>query len=141
MNKFAAFAAAGVLSVSALIAGQASAENENSAFAQMVQENTYGHSSSASSSGTVGYGYNAGFIARAAHQSSVNVRYVSELSDAVRQTYLDRAAADPAAVKALQSQISSQGDVLRGLQERNISLGNVIGSISAADGSVTYIVR
>ncbi len=45
MNKFVAFAAAGVLSVSALIAGQAAAqENENSAFAQMVRANTYGTS-------------------------------------------------------------------------------------------------
>jgi len=141
MNKFAAFAAAGVLSVSALISGQAFAENENSAFAQMVRANTYGEQAQSSQSGTVGYGYSKGFLAKASHESDVSIRYVSELSRTERQSALDRASADPAAVQALQAGISKDPSVLRGLQERNISLNNVIGAQRAADGSTTYIVR
>jgi hypothetical protein len=141
MNKFAAFAAAGVLSVSALISGQAFAENENSAFAQMTRANTYGTMAPASENSAVGYGYNPGFLAKASHESAINVRYVSELSKPDRQAALDRASADPAAVQALQAGISKNTSVLRGLQERNISLSNVIGSRTALDGSVTYIVR
>jgi len=141
MNKFAAFAAAGVLSVSALISGQAFAENENSAFAQMTRANTYGTTAPASENSAVGYGYNPGFLAKASHESAINFRYVSELSKPDRQAALDRASADPAAVQALQAGISKDTSVLRGLQERNISLSNVIGSRSALDGSVTYIVR
>ncbi len=141
MNKFAAFAAAGVLSVSALISGQAFAENENSAFAQMTRANTYGTTAPASENSAVGYGYNPGFLAKASHESAINVRYVSELSKPDRQAALDRASADPAAVQALQAGISKDTSVLRGLQERNISLSNVIGSRTALDGSVTYIVR
>lgn len=141
MNKFAAFAAAGVLSVSALISGQAFAENENSAFAQMTRANTYGATAPASENGTVGYGYNPGFVARASRESSVSVRYVSELPRSQRQAALDRASADPAAVQSLQAEISRNASVLRGLQERNISLHNVIGATNALDGSTTYIVR
>ena len=141
MNKFAAFAAAGVLSVSALISGQAFADNENSAFAQMTRANAYGTTAPASETGTVGYGYNPGFLAKASHESAVNVRYVSELSRTERQAALDRASADPAAVQALQAGISKDASVLRGLQERNISLSNVIGTSNALDGSTTYIVR
>ena len=142
MNKFAAFAAVGALAVSALIAGQAAAEdNENSAFAQMVAANTYGASASASQSGTVGYGYHAGFIAKAAHQSNVSVRNVGELPQAEKASFLDRAKADAGAVQALRAEIAQNGDVVRGLQERNVKLDNVIGSIKAADGSTTYIVR
>ena len=141
MNKFAAFAAAGVLSVSALISGQAFADNENSAFAQMTRANAYGTTAPASETGTVGYGYNPGFLAKASHESAVNVRYVSELSRTERQAALDRASADPAAVQALQAGISKDPSVLRGLQERNISLNNVIGTSNALDGSTTYIVR
>ena len=141
MNKFAAFAAAGVLSVSALISGQAFADNENSAFAQMTRANAYGTTAPASETGTVGYGYNPGFLANASHESAVNVRYVSELSRTERQAALDRASADPAAVQALQAGISKDPSVLRGLQERNISLNNVIGTSNALDGSTTYIVR
>lgn len=141
MNKFAAFAAAGVLSVSALVSGQAFADNENSAFAQMTRANAYGTSAPASEAGTVGYGYNPGFLAKASHESAVNVRYVNELSRSERQSALDRASADPAAVQALQSGISKNASVLRGLQERNINLSNVIGTINALDGSTTYIIR
>lgn len=141
MNKFAAFAAAGVLSVSALISGQAFADNENSAFAQMTNANTYGTTAPASTAGAVGYGYNPGFLAKASHESAVSVRYVNELSRTERQAALDRAAADPAAVQALQAGISKDTSVLRGLHERNISLSNVIGASTALDGSVTYIIR
>ncbi|MCD2174614.1 hypothetical protein [Rhizobium sp. C4] len=142
MNKFAAFAAAGVLTVSALVSGQAFAqENGNSAFEQMVHANMYGTTAAASDGRAVGYGYNPGFLAKASHESNVSVRYVSELSRSERQSYDDRASADPAAVQALQAAISKNPSVLRGLQERNISLHNVIGSISALDGSTTYIIR
>lgn len=142
MNKLVALAAASVLSVSALIAGQASAqENENSAFAEMVRANTYGTSAPASETGSVGYGYNPGFLAKASHESDVSVRYVNELSRSERQSALDRASADPAAVEALQASIGKNATVLRGLQERNVNLHNVIGSNTALDGSTTYIVR
>ena len=143
MNKFVAFAAAGVLSVSALIAGQAAADdNENSAFAQMVRENTYQTSSpAASNNSAVGYGYNAGFLAKASHSSNVSIRYVSELSKADKASFLDRAKADPSAVKALQAEVAQNADVLRGLQDSNVNLKNVIGSVRAIDGSTTYIVR
>jgi hypothetical protein len=141
MNKFAAFAAAGVLSVSALVSGQAFADNENSAFAQMTRANAYGTSAPASETGAVGYGYSKGFLAKASHESDVNVRYVSELPRTERQSALDRASADPSAVQALQAGISKNPSVLRGLQERNINVNNVIGTSSALDGSTTYIVR
>lgn len=141
MNKFAAFVAAGVLSVSALVSGQAFADSEDSAFPQMTHANAYGTTAPASEAGTVGYGYNPGFLAKASHESAVNVRYVNELSRSERQAALDRASADPAAVQALRAGISKNPSVLHGLQERNISLNNVIGSSSALDGSTTYIVR
>ena len=139
MNKFVAFAAAGVLSVSALIAGQAAAqENENSAFAQMVSQNS---GSAPAEAGKVGYGYNAGFLAKASHASNVSVRYTSELTQAEKASFQDRAKADPSAVKALQAEIAQNADVVRGLQDRNVNVGNVIGAQRAADGSTTYIVR
>ena len=139
MNKFVAFAAAGVLSVSALIAGQAAAqENENSAFAQMVN----GGSAPAAATGSVGYGYNAGFLSKASsHSSNVSIRYVSELSQAEKASFQDRAKADPSAVKALQAEVAQNADVVRGLQDSNVSLTNVIGAVHAADGSTVYIVR
>lgn len=141
MKKFAAFAAAGVLSVSALVAGQAFAGNENSAFAQAVRANTYTLTGSAPAADTVGYGYQPGFIAKASHQSAISVRYLNELTKADKARVADRAKADPAAVKALQAQISQNADVVRGLNERNINLSNVIAVSQAADGSSTYIVR
>ncbi len=143
MNKFVAFAAAGVLSVSALIAGQAAAqENENSAFAQMTRANAYGNSAPAASDNTaVGYGYNPGFLAKASHSSNVSIRYVSELSQAEKASFQDRAKADPSAVKALQAEIAQNADVVRGLQDSDVSVKNVIGAQRAADGSTTYIVR
>jgi len=138
MNKFVAFAAAGVLSVSALIAGQASAqENENSAFAQMVN----GGSAPSSAAGKVGYGYHQGFLTKASGSSAVSIRYTSELSQAEKASFQDRAKADPSAVKALQAEIAQNGDVVRGLQDRNVNVKNVIGAQRAADGSTTYIVR
>ena len=138
MNKFVAFAAAGVLSVSALIAGQASAlENRDTAFPQITQSG----SAPSSAAGKVGYGYNAGFLAKASYSSTVNVRYTSELSRAEKATFLDRAKADPSAVQALQAEIAQNADVVRGLQDRNVSVQNVIGAQRAADGSTTYIVR
>lgn len=140
MNKFVAFAAAGVLSVSALVSGQAFAqENENSAFAQMVNQNS--GSAPAEAGSKVGYGYNAGFLTKASHSSNVSVRYTSELSQAEKSSFQDRAKADPSAVKALQAEIAQNADVVRGLQDRNVSVKNVIGAQRAADGSTTYIVR
>ena len=141
MNKFAAFAAAGVLSVSALVSGQAFADNENSAFAQMTRANAYGTSAPASETGSVGYGYNPGFLAKASHSSNVNIRYTSELSQAEKASFQDRAKADPSAVKTLQAEIAQNADVVRGLQDRNVNVKNVIGAQRAADGSTTYIVR
>lgn len=141
MNKFAAFAAAGVLSVSALVSGQAFADNENSAFRQMMQANMYGTSAPASQSGEVGYGYNSGFLAKASHDNSVSIRYVNELPRSERQSFIDRANGNPAAVQALQADISKNPSVLRGLQERNVSVNNVIGANTALDGSTTYIIR
>ncbi len=139
MNKFAAFAAAGVLSVSALVSGQAFAENENSAFRQMMNANMYG--TPASSTGTVGYGYNSGFLAKASHENSVSIRYTAELPRAEKASFLERAKADPSAVEALQAEIAQNADVVRGLQDRNVSVKNVIGAQHAADGSTTYIIR
>ncbi len=141
MNKFAAFAAAGVLSVSALISGQAFAENENSAFAQMTLANAYGTTAPASENGAVGYGYNPGFLARASHSSNVSIRYSAELPRAEKASFLGRAKADPSAVQALQAEIAQNADVVRGLQDRNVSVKNVIGAQRAADGSTTYIIR
>ena len=141
MNKFAAFAAAGVLSVSALMSGQAFADNENSAFEQMIRANMYGNSAASTQSGTVGYGYNPGFLAKASHSSNVNIRYTNELSKAEKASFQDRAKADPSAVQALQAEIAQNADVVRGLQDRNVSVKNVIGAQRAADGSTTYIIR
>ncbi len=141
MNKFAAFAAAGVLSVSALLSGQAFADNENSAFAQMVRANTYSTSAPASEDGAVGYAYKPGFLAKAAHESNVSIRYTSELPLAEKASFQDRAKNDPSAVQALRSEIAQNADVVRGLQERNVNVQDVIGSLRAADGSMTYIVR
>lgn len=143
MNKFVAFAAAGVLSVSALIAGQASAqENENSAFAQMVRANTYGTSApAASDNSAVGYGYNPGFLAKASRGSDVSIRYLSELSQAEKASFQDRAKLNPASVQAVRSEISSNAGLVRGLNEQNVKVQDVIGASRAADGSVTYIVR
>lgn len=137
MNKFVAYAAAGVLSVSALIAGQAAAQENDTAFPQIVN----GGSVPSSEAGKVGYGYNAGFLTKASHSSNVSVRYTSELSQAEKSSFQDRAKADPSAVKALQAEIAQNADVVRGLQDRNVSVKNVIGAQSAADGSITYIVR
>ncbi|HWU62022.1 MAG TPA: hypothetical protein VN112_08380 [Ensifer sp.] len=140
MNKFVAFAAAGVLSVSALIAGQASAqENENSAFAQMVNQNAQG--APAAHNASVGYGYNQGFLTKASSSSAVSIRYLGELSQAEKATFQDRAKADTGAVQALRSEIAQNGDVVRGLQDRNVKVQDVIGAVRAADGSTTYIVR
>ncbi len=139
MNKFAAFAAAGVLSVSALISGQAFAENENSAFRQMMNANMYG--TPASDHGTVGYGYNSGFLAKASHENTVSIRYLNELPRSERQSVITRASLDPEAIQALHAQISKSPELLRGLQEQNVNLNNVIGANSALDGSTTYIVR
>lgn len=137
MNKFAAFAAAGLLSASALVAGQALAEdNPTSAFANVP---LYG--SSASSSDTVGYGYSAGFVSRAARQDNVHVTRVDELSDASKAIFLDKADADPASLQALHAQIAQNSNVVRGLKDRNVNVSDVIGTERAADGSVTYIVR
>ena len=138
MNKFVAFVAAGVLSASALVAGTASAENGNSAFAQMVANNS---TSAPAASDTVGYGYNAGFITKAAHQSNVKVIYVGELSQADKASFLDRAKANPASVQALRSEIAQNADLVRGLQVRNLKVSDVIGASHALDGSTTYIIR
>lgn len=137
MNKFVAYAAAGVLSVSALIAGQAVAQENDTAFPQIVNSG----SAPSSAAGKVGYGYNAGFLAKASHSSNVNIRYTSELSQAEKATFQDRAKADPSGVTALQAEIAQNADVVRGLQDRNVNVKNVIGAQRAADGSTVYIVR
>ncbi|MCD2174612.1 hypothetical protein [Rhizobium sp. C4] len=141
MNKFVAFAAAGVLSVSALIAGQAAAQENDTAFPQMVHSSTHAPSPAASSNKAVGYGYNQGFLAKASNSGNVSIRYASELSRAEKESFQDRAKADPSAVQALQAEIAQNADVVRGLQDRNVNLKNVIGAQRAADGSTTYIVR
>ncbi|MCD2174613.1 hypothetical protein [Rhizobium sp. C4] len=141
MNKFTAFAAAGILSFSALIAGQAAAQENDTAFPQMIHPNTQASSPAASSNKAVGYGYNQGFLAKASNSGNVSVRYTNELSQAEKSSFQDRAKADPSAVKALQAEIAQNADVVRGLQDRNVSLKNVIGAQRATDGSTTYIVR
>lgn len=76
MNKFTAFAAAGIMATTALFAFQASADdgsssdNENSAFAQMVRENTYDVAPAAThASSGYAYGYKAGTLTKASQAS------------------------------------------------------------------------
>lgn len=145
MNKFTAFAAAGVLATSALFAVQASAqENENSAFAQMVGENAYGtaQAANAGAKNAFGYGYQAGTLSRvSAKTSDVTVYRLGELSDAEREMYRDRAMAEPARVAALQEQIKASPAVHDALMAANVQISSVIGEIKGADGSTAYVVR
>lgn len=137
MTKFVALIAAGVLSASALVAGQALADNPNSAFNQVVKQT----SGASQASDTLGYGYHAGYISKAAGQNSVSIRSVDELSDAAKASFLDGASQDPAAVQALQAKIAQDANLVRGLQDRHVNVADVIGTSRAFDGSTTYIVR
>ncbi|HWU61608.1 MAG TPA: hypothetical protein VN112_06240 [Ensifer sp.] len=145
MNKFTAFAAAGVLATTALFAVQASAqENENSAFAQMVEANTYGSAPAAQEGAhhAYGYAYKPGMLARvSAKASDVTVYRLGELSDADRSMYRDQAKADPARVAALQNEIKGSPAVRNALLAENVQISSVIGEIKGADGSVAYVVR
>jgi len=145
MNKFTAFAAAGVLATSALFAVQASAqENENSAFAQMVGENTYAAAPAAheGAKNAYGYGYQAGTLSRvAAKTSDVTVYRLGELNKADREMYRDRAKADPARVAALQEEIKASPAIRNALTAENVQISSVIGEIKGADGSTAYVVR
>lgn len=145
MNKFTAFAAAGVLATTALFAVQASAdENENSAFAQMVSENTYA-AAPASHEGAhnaYGYGYQPGTLSRvSAKTSEVTVYRLGELPDAQRSMFRDKAKAEPARVAALQEQIKASPAVRNALTAENVQISSVIGEIKGADGSTAYVVR
>jgi hypothetical protein len=71
----------------------------------------------------------------------VSVRYVDELSKQQGVAVLDRAEANPAGVDALQAKIRSDRSTLHSLQARNVQINNVIDTIPAANGAVTYIVR
>lgn len=145
MNKFTAFAAAGVLATTALFAVQASADdNENSAFAQMVNENTYAAApvSHDNAKNAYGYGYHAGTLSRvSAKTSDVTVYRLGELSDAERSMYRDQAKAEPARVAALQEQIKATPAVRNALLAENVQISSVIGEIKSADGSTAYVVR
>ena len=144
MNKFTAFAAAGVLATTSLLGVQAFADdNENSAFAQMVRENTYAEAPAAHQTAHTGYGYGykPGFVARATKGSDVTVYRLGELSDAERSMYRDRASAEPARVEALQASIKASPAVRDALLARNVQISSVIGEIKGADGSTAYVVR
>ncbi|MCD2174615.1 hypothetical protein [Rhizobium sp. C4] len=145
MNKFTAFAAAGVLATTALFAVQASADdNENSAFAQMVSENTYAAAPAAHEGAhkAYGYGYQAGTLSRvSAKTSDVAVYRLGELNKAEREMYSDRANADPARVAALQEQIKASPAVRNALLAKNVQISSVIGEIKGADGSTAYVLR
>lgn len=145
MNKFTAFAAAGVLATTALFGVQASAqENENSAFAQMTSENTYAQApaSHEGAHNAYGYGYQAGTLSRVAAQGSdVTIYRLGELNKADREMYRDRANAEPARVAALQEQIKATPAVRNALLAENVQISSVIGEIKGADGSTAYVVR
>jgi hypothetical protein len=148
MNKFTAFAAAGVLATTALFGAQAFAgDNENSAFAQMVRENTYTEAPAAHHTANpgYGYGYKSGFVERAAKGSeagsNVTVYRLGELSDAERSIYRDQAAGNPDRVEALQAEIKASPAVRDALVAKNVQISSVIGEIKGADGSTAYVVR
>ncbi|MCD2179922.1 hypothetical protein [Rhizobium sp. C1] len=141
MNKFTAFAAAGLMAATALFAVQASAEdNENSAFAQMVAENA--DSSAPAAHQAYGYGYKEGILTRvSAKASDVTVYRLGELPDAQRDFFRDRAKAEPARVAALQEKIKANHAVSHALMAENVQISSVIGKIKAADGSTAYVIR
>lgn len=145
MNKFTAFAAAGVLATTALFAAQASAEdNENSAFAQMVANNTYASAPAASTGANDAYGYASkpGVLTRvSAKTSDVTVYRLGELPDAQRVMLRDRAKAEPARVAALQEKIKASPSLRNALLAENVQISSVIGQIKGADGSTAYVVR
>lgn len=145
MNKFTAFAAAGVLATSALFAVQASAdESEYSAFPQMVAENPNAAAPVAHEGAHkgYGYGYQAGTLSRvSAKTSEFTVYRLGELSKAEREMYRDFANAEPARVAALQEQIKATPAVRNALLAENVQISSVIGEIKSADGSTAYVVR
>lgn len=145
MNKFTAFAAAGILATTALFSVQASAEdNENSAFAQMIASNM-NTSAPASVSGAhdaYGYAYKPGMLTRvSAKTSDVTVYRLGELSDAQRSMIRDQAQAEPARVAALQEHIKATPAERQALIAENVQISSVIGEIKGADGSTAYVVR
>lgn len=145
MNKFTAFAAAGVMATTALFTVQASAqENENSAFAQMVADNTYAAAPAMAGAGSTGYayGYAPGTLTRVSDErSDVTVYRLGELSKADRAMYRDRANANPDRVAALQEQINASPSLRSALLAENVQISSVIGEIKGADGSTAYVVR
>ncbi len=145
MNKFTAFAAAGILATTALFAVQASAEdNENSAFAQMTAQNAFTPASGSETGNheAYGYGYKSGTLTRvAAKTSDVTVYRLGELPDAQRSFIRDHAKAEPARVAALQEKIKANPAVRHALLAENVQISSVIGKIKGADGSTAYVVR
>lgn len=129
MNKFSKVVLAGVVSLTAA-AGVANASEF-----LMEQEQLRGNVTEHA------YGYQPGFIAKASKSDGVNVRYVSELSQAFRSDVNDQAKLNQAAARELQSDIRQDAALVRAFENRGISLSNVVGSYQALDGSTTYIVR
>ena len=149
MNKFTAFAAAGIMATTALFAFQASAddatssENENSAFAQMVRDNTYDLAPAAThASSGYAYGYKEGTLTKVSQANpDVTVYRLRDLSESDRSIYRSRASAEPARVAALQAKINATPSLRSALLAENVQISSVIGKVKAADGSTAYIVR
>jgi hypothetical protein len=135
MTKFTTIIAASALSAAALIAGQASADNENSGFADLARQ----HSTMTDQTMT---GHHASYANMGMRSNDmVSVRYINELSKHEGASVLERAEANPAGVVALQAKIRSDRSALHSLEARNVQINNVIDAISAANGDVIYIVR
>lgn len=147
MKKLYAFAAAGILATTALVAGQASAENGNSAFAHATHQSEFNQAplmqySAAPNTGAAmgtsyGYGYKSGVMTRVS-QPEVTVYHLRDLSKAERVSFAN---SSPSEVRAVQADIHADSSVRSALEAQNVQVSNVIGAIHGADGSTAYVVR
>lgn len=149
MKKLHTFAAAGILAATALVAGQAAAENGNSAFAQATHQAEFNQAplmrySTAPNSGadmatgnSYGYGYESGAMTRMS-QPEVTVYHLRDLSKAERVSFRN---SSPSEVRAVQADIRADSSVRSALVSQNVQVSNVIGVIHGADGSTAYVVR
>jgi hypothetical protein len=145
MKKFNAFAAAGLLAATALVAGQAAAENGNSAFAQATGQADYTQApmvqhpgGSMDAPSTYGYGYEAGVMTHFAKPDGVKVYRLGELSKAERAEFRN---ATPGHARAIQADIRADHSLRNALVAQNVQISSVVGEIHAADGSTAYVVR
>lgn len=151
MKKLYAFAAAGILATTALVAGQASAENGNSAFAHATHQAEFNqaplrlHSTAPDSvmpdnygTRSYGYGYEPGMMSRMAQPDNVTVYHMRDLSKAERAQFRNPTRSE---VRAIHADISSNRAVRNALMAQNVEISNVVGVIHAADGSTAYVVR